>query len=570
MCENFKDCSVKANGLKYIMDPSTKASCFEVLNQLQTKYSTSNSDTPLSPDSPDGLVFSAVPDIALTRQIKQNYIDKIHVMASPVPKKFMKDNSLKNFQCNFNEENFSMNLLQLEKSLLLYLLSKTESDSKPSIEVLQSLIIYFNGLRNFKHMNNILSSLKLNSNTEKHFVRFLTKLEISFYVSVQLEKLEYFSVKNDILNAKEIVKKAFCFLNKECHSFFSYPDIYTSLKYHDIRVSLCEFYEISLNSSMAYYFCQSVLHNVKQKKKSSENPVLNSTPNTPVNRNIPNIVISEYKSKAKKCLAPLKRNLLNSNMKQDLAIDVSCQNSPYVVFSSSDETENFESPLNSLSRASKTRSGPRASKKSDKTDKNSNIHYQIFTQKNTLTVKDASDVWSLCVTDTPKLGKENRKLRPSKNDSQSSHIPKKKNTSAVSRSKSSKSKTRSKKIVPLSVEDSNTSQCSKPLNETNLISNDSSKRKVSIEYSRCSPHDKIDEKESFPKSSDQVCDPSHSTDILSSDNVFFTPSKITPKTKICHLIDDLCQDLSSLSLVKSQVQQIAAGEFFCFPFLKII
>lgn len=569
MCDNFKDCSVKANGLKYIMDPSTKASCFEILTQLQTKYSTLNSDVPLSPDSPDGLVISTVPDIALTRQIKQNYIDKIDVMASPVPKKLMQGNSVKNFQCNFNEENFSMNLLQLEKSLLLYLLSKTELDSKPSIEVLQSLIIYFNGLRSFKHMNNLLSSLKLNSNTEEHFVRFLTKLEVSFYVSVQLEKLEYFSIKNDILSAKEIVKKAFCFLKKECHSFFSYPDIYTSLKYHDIRVALCEFYEISLNSSVAYYFCQSVLHNVKQKKKSAENPVLNNTPNTPVNRNMPNIVISEYKSKAKKCRAPLKKNLLNTNMKQDLAIDMSGQNSPYVVFSSSDETENFESPLNSLSRASKTRSGPKTSKKSDKTDKNSNIHYQIFTQKNALKVKDASDVWSLCVTDTPKLGKENRKLRSSKNASKLSQISKKKNTSAVSRSKSSKPETRSKKTIPCIVEDSDTSKFSKPLNESNLISNDSSKRKMSIEYSRSSPHDKINEKESFPKSSDEACNPSHSTDILSSDNVFYTPSKITPKTKICHLIDDLCQDLSSLSLVKYKVQQIAAGEFF-FSYLKNI
>lgn len=555
------------------MDQSVKANYRNVLNCLQAKYSSPNSSDPLSPDSPDGLIFASVPSIALPRQIKQTFIDKIDVMSSPLSKKLMKSNFDK-LHLNFDEENFSMNLLQLETSLLSYLLSQSEADAKQSVDVLQVLLNYYNQLKNAKHLCGTLTSLKLNISLEDPYARLQSKLEVLFCVAVQLQKLEFFCLRNDVVSAKETVEKAFGFLQKasSCPNF-SYPDVYALLKYHDIRVTLCEFYQVPLNNSLTHYFCQSVMPNLSKRKTCKENSALVNTPSTPVCRtNLPHITVTEHQSQTKKCRAPLKKNLLNSNLKKDL-YENSSRNSPFVVFSSSDEEENFESPLNSLSRASKTRSRHKGIfKKPAEKGESSVISYRIFTQKNSsLQVKDASDIWNLCLTDTPKLGKENKKSRALKTVPKTAQVSKKKTRSATAAIPSSKSQSKSKRTVngtSIMSDGANTSKFDRTLKQSNSVGNVSPMRKMSIEYPRSSPHDPVFEKDTFSiLSSHRKVNNGLSSDVLSSDNVFFSPNSNAQKTKVPYLIDDLCNDLSSLKLTSSKFQHVAAGKIFsCITF----
>lgn len=557
MCDNFKDCHVKASGLKYIFDESSNPNCLEFLMSGQNKSDTSSSVS-ASPDSPNELVMPAIPDITLARHIKQEFIDKIDVMSSPLSKKHLKNKSDQLFQYHFDEENFSISILKLETFLLFYVLSKSELESKKSLETIQVLSNHCSQFKNLKCLPNTLKLLNVSFKVEEPFSRLQTKAEISLNHSIQVQKIELYCIKNDISSAKKTVKKSIDFFERaSVRPGHSYPDMFALLKYHDVRITLCEFYEIPLSCSFAHYICPSVKPYVRSKKKS---PVEKSEhlPNTPVNKKMPDTVISKHKPQSKKCGAPLKKNLLNSNLKKDLESEKFPETSPFIICSSSDEETNFESPFNSLSRASRTRSGPKkVSKRSDK----SNLagSYKFFKQKNGA-VKDASDIWNLCLTDTPKLGKENRRLR-SANSKRSETSKRKIQLAHHSDSSQQVKPSRTGRSRGTKTSDS------PPVNRVSDLAKDIegafssiSERKASIENSRSSPFDRNNATDSLPGNSNSDALNRDFSDDLMCDNVFLTPLQNTRKAKVANLIDNLCNDLSSLSLGKSKSTHIIAGE----------
>lgn len=572
-CDKVKDCQVKASGLKYILGKDNKNN-LEMLIQLHSKYSSPNCSEPISPDLCDDLIISNAPGITLLRNIKQTFIDKIDVMSSPVSKRLAKSKSKnKIIPCNFTDDAFSINLLQMESSFLHFLVSETDADIKEPEKALQELLEQYNSLKNFDYLNKLLKSIKLVCKLKDPLLRFQSKSEMLICTSILSQMLQCYCLKNEILKAKNSIDMAYSILKKSSHnSNYFYPDIYGYFRYHDIRLSLCDFFKISPNSSIAHYICPSVKCNISLKKVLSEKRHLENTPTTPILKDIPKIVISKHLTENKQCKAPLKKNLLNSAMKKDINklsnIENSVQNCSRLLNFNTSDDETFESPYDSLTRASKSKSAQKKNiKQNSRTDNlKKEINYQFFKSKNdTFGVKSASDVWNLCLNDTPKLGKENRQLR-SKTLLKEPNDVKRKTRTAASRSncsKNSKSKlNKSKKTNTTLSKVSNESAESLKQTSSSLVDH-ISERKMSVEHARGSPHDRICENN--PLSTNSKIDDfslNVADSMLSSDSVFFTPVKSVQAGKVPNLIEDLCKDLNTLSISKSKAPPlITEGNF---------